>query len=314
MIASEELEINIDLQDKFAHANPNPVLSSSTGGELKFINPAASIFMQELGLEHVNDLLPVDHKGLVKACQKTRVTLTSDCSIRGRNIAWSYQPIDESDVVYIFGYDVSKYQSKKTTVEILPEVNPNPVILSTIDGVLEFVNPAAISLLQDFQLEDVTEVLPVNHVDLLQAAANSKIVLIEENKLKDRTIVWAYKSPEENGTICIYGYDISNFKSKMFSVEGIPRASLSPVLSADTDGMPKYINYALSKILGELGLDTVEDILPQRHTSLVRACLATNTPLIEDHKTSNRNIIWSYYPVEGSDFIYICGREQCSVN
>jgi len=314
MIASEEFEINIDLQDKFAIANPNPVLSSFADGVIKFINPAASILIQELELSHISSLLPDDHKGLVKACQRTRVTLTSDCIIQGRNITWSYQSMDESDVVYIYGYDVLKYQSNNTSVEILPKVNPNPVILSTIDGVLEFVNPAATSLLQNLQLEEITDILPVNHTCLLRASANSKIVLIEEKKIKDRTIVWVYKSPESNGAVCIYGYDISNFKSKLFSVEGIPRASLSPVLSADNEGMPKYINYAISNILDELGLDTVEDILPLRHTSLVRACLATNTPLIEDHKTSNRSLIWTYHPVEGSDFIYICGQDQYGVN
>lgn len=302
------LEKKIDSQDEFVYENPNPVLSFEVEGGLSSVNPAALNLMQELGLKYVNDLLPDDHCGLVKACQKTRTTLTSKNKICGRNIVWSYQPAYESDTVFIYGYDISKYKPQMPVQNVLPKLNPSPIILSTVEGVFEFANPAVSSLLNDLILNNVTDMLPINHLGLLKAALKTQVLLTEERSINGTTIAWTYKLSESNGSICINGYDISHSTSKMFSIEGMPRFNVKPVVSADTDGVPRFINYATSAIINKLGFNSVEDILPKRHSGLIKACLTTNTPLIEEYQTPDRSIYWSYHPIEGSNYIYMCGH------
>ena len=106
----------------FPQANPNPVLSSGPEGALKFVNPAASQLLRDLKLERLEDILPRNHPGLVKACLKTRTSLTDERKTAGRTIAWAYCPIDNSDVIYIYGHDVSDYLSDAGGVEGLPKM------------------------------------------------------------------------------------------------------------------------------------------------------------------------------------------------
>lgn len=293
----------------FAEANPNPVLSSSIDGVLMFRNPATKRLLQELKLENVEDILPLDHKSLVKACLKTRTTLTQIYHTGGRSIEWSYTSIEGANLVYIYGHDISEYQSEASAINVLPKANPNPVISSTVDGDLKFTNLAVSKLLQDLQLVNVADVLPFNHAGLLQACATTRIPLTEERNIDGRVLVWTYNSFDDSNDIYIYGHDLNKCNSKMFCTEGIPRTNPSPVLSTDMDGVPRFINHATSRILEELGLKKVEDILPYRHASLVRACLTTHTPLTEERQTCDRTIIWSYHPIEDSKFIYIYGHD-----
>jgi len=305
-------QINIDTSHehsvKFAEMNPNPVLSADMDGVLLFRNPASIRLLNELQLERIENLLPADHNSLVKACLNTGATLTQMCHTGRRSIEWSYIAIEDANFAYIYGHDVSDYQVDNVAA-VLPKANPNPVISYTAEGVLKFSNLAVSNLLQNMHLVNVEEILPVNHEGLLKACVATNVPLTEERNVEDKTIVWSYKSFEDSGDIYIYGHDLSTCSSKMFCTEGIPRTNPSPVLSTDSEGVPRFINHATSRILQELKLDKVEDILPECHKSLVRACLTTKTPLTEERQNHGRTIIWSYHPIDDSDFIYIYGHD-----
>jgi hypothetical protein len=73
-------------QVSFADANPNPVLSSRIDGVLQFVNPATLQLLRDLGLERVEDILPDNHKELVRNCQKTGTRLTKERNTRGRTL------------------------------------------------------------------------------------------------------------------------------------------------------------------------------------------------------------------------------------
>jgi len=305
-----ESESNKNLQDKFVQANPSPVLSSGSDGVLQFVNPAASELMRELELEMYDDMLPADHKGLVKACLKIGVTLTGKRVLAGRTLAWSYKSSEEeSETVYIYGHDISEYTSAGTAINVLPKANPNPVISSTVEGVLKFTNPAVSKLLKDLQLVDAADVLPLDHKGLLQACAATKAPLTEERDVDGRILIWTYKSFGDSDDIFIFGHDLINCSSKMFCTGDIPNENPSPVLSMDVEGEAKFINGATFEMLEELGLDKVENILPADHKGMVKACHVTNTPLTKQHQVAGKTIIWSYHPVDGSDVIYIYGHE-----
>jgi AraC-like DNA-binding protein len=87
--------------------SPQPVLSSEWDGIPQFVNPATSQLLEELQLENVEDILPPNHKGLVKACMKTSTPLTEKHSTGGRTIVWSYHPTNNNNEIYIYGQTVS---------------------------------------------------------------------------------------------------------------------------------------------------------------------------------------------------------------
>jgi hypothetical protein len=95
--------------ESLPEANPNPVLSTGPDGVPQFTNPATSQLLQELHVKNVYDILPVDHKGLAKACLKTSTPLSKQRKVTGRTIVWSYRPVDDRDVVYIYGHDITPY-------------------------------------------------------------------------------------------------------------------------------------------------------------------------------------------------------------
>ena len=97
-------------------ANPNPVISCRPDGVLKTANPATKRLLRELKLESAEDILPVIHKGLVKACLKTATPLSEERLVNGRTIVWSYQPTDNCDAVYIYGHDISAHDEETVTI------------------------------------------------------------------------------------------------------------------------------------------------------------------------------------------------------
>jgi hypothetical protein len=290
-------------------SNPSPVLSYGANGEMHFVNPAASQLLQDLGMKDAGEILPLDHKALAKACLETNTALIRECKVGGRTLAWLYQSISGSDEIYIYGHDVSDYQSSISDAMGFPMSNPSPVLTSGADGELHFVNPATSQLLQDLGVGHVGEILPRNHLALVKASLKTSTPLTEERKVGGRTLVWLYRSISGSDEIYIYGHDISGCDPKIFCIEGFPRANPNPIFSSGADGVPRYMNYATSQLLQELGLEATEDILPHNHKELVKACLTTNAPIIRERKIGGRTIIWSYYPIDDSDLIYIYGHD-----
>jgi hypothetical protein len=294
---------------EFPRANPSPVLSYGTDGELHFVNPATSELLLELGMEDVGEILPREHKELAAACLKASTALIKECKVAGRTLVWLYHSISDSDEIYIYGHDVSDYQSSTSHELDFPKANPSPVLTSGVDGELHFVNPATEQLLYDLRMEDVEKILPHNHKALVTACLKFGTPLTEECKVAGRNIVWLYRSISGSDDVYIYGHDISGCDPKIFCIEGFPKANPNPIFSAGADGVPRHMNYATSQLIQDLELESTEDILPRNHKELVNACLKTSAPLIRERKVGGRTIIWSYHPIDDSDLIYIYGHD-----
>ncbi len=296
-------------QDKFAQANPSPVLSSAGDGTLQFVNPAALKLMHDLALEQVEDLLPVSHKGLVRACLKTGVTLTEKCQMSDRNIVWMYKSADESDVVYVYGHDISAYQAETPSSTGLPEANPNPVLVYDLDGEVQFKNRAVSRLVKALKLANIEGILPVNHKKLVETCIKTKMPAAGDRYSGEHSIVWSYQLSAKGTTIQIYGYDVTNQHPENFSNNSFPEINPSPVITSDPYGELRYTNSATSLLLLDLGLDNIKDLLPDEHKGLIKACHSTNTPLTKQHQAGEKILSWSYHPVAGSDVIYIYGHD-----
>lgn len=294
---------------EFPRANPNPVLSTYRDGTLDFINPAASQLLEELELAHIEDMLPRNHRELLKACLETDTALTEERKVSGRTIVWSYHSLDDNDVIHIYGHDISAYTAHDSGATALPAVNPNPVLSATPDGVLQFVNPAVSQLLQDLGLETVEEILPRNHVWLVNACQNTSRALTDERKIAGRTFVWSYHSVEDSDVIYIYGHDVSGYISQTTGAAGLSSVNTDPVFSAIPDGNLQIVNPAASRLLKELELETAVEILPDNHEGLMKACRKTGATLTEERKRAGRTIAWSYHRISTSDEIYIYGHD-----
>ena len=300
-----------DGQTKFAEVNPNPVLSSGADGALHFVNPATTQLLRALRLERVEDILPGDHKELVRICLKTGIRLTQECESGGRTLTWSYQSVADGDEIYIYGHDITDYQTATSDAMEFPRSNPSPVLSYGADGKLHFVNRATSQLLLDLGIEDVEEILPRNHKELVKACLKTSTPLTEECKVGGRNLVWLYRSISDSDSdrIYIYGHDISGCNPRIFCIEGFPKANPNPIFSSGTDGVPRFMNYATSHLLQDLELENTEEILPRNHKELVNACLKTSEPLIRERKVGDRTIVWSYHPIDDSDLIYIYGHD-----
>jgi hypothetical protein len=292
---------------EFPMANPSPVLSSGADGTLHFANPATSQLLQELELEDIKAILPCNHDELIKACLKTTTPITEEHKVGGRTLAWLYRAASGNDEIYIYGHDVSGYRSGTSGAQEFPMANPSPVLSSGADGVLHFVNPATSQLLQDLGLKDFKAILPRNHDGLIKDCLKTTTTITEERKVGGRTLAWLYRSASDSDEVYIYGHDISGCDPKVFCIEGFPKANPNPIFSSGADGKPRYMNHAAAQLIDRLGFESTEDILPHNHIELVHVCLNTNEAITRERQVSGRTIIWSYYPIDESDLIYIYG-------
>jgi hypothetical protein len=305
----EKRESNTISNEKFAKANPSPVLSSNAEGVLQFINSAADKLMHDIAAETIDDLLPSNHKGLVRACLATGVTLTEECQLDGRNVVWSYQPIGKKDVVHIYGYDVTRFHLQQPYSKSLPEANPNPVLTYNSDGVLIFKNSALLKLLDNLGRKKIEDILPVNHASLMEYCYATESSVTEERLASGRVIVWSYKLLDACGGLCIYGFDVTAYGTDRQHSKALPDINPNPVLTSDSDGVLKFTNNAVSQLLIDFKVEAVSGILPADHVGIVKACFLTNTPLNTQTTKCGKTFNWSYLPVDGSDVVYIYGHD-----
>ena len=305
-----EFDNDEEIGDAFALADPNPVLSADAEGILQYINPAVTSLMHDVGVVRADDLLPSDHKGMVKACLKTGVTLTEECQLLGgRNVVWSYQAIGKNDVVHIYGYDVTRFHLQQPYSKSLPEANPNPVLTYNTEGELVFKNSALLKLLDSLGLETAEDVLPVNHASLMEYCFKTESPATEERLTGSKNIVWSYQLLDHCGDLCIYGFDVTAYDTGRKDRKALPDVNPSPVITANSDGAVQFTNDAVCQLLLDFQLEKVEDILPVEHVGIVKACFLTSTPLNVRNTKCGEIFNWSYLPVDGSDVVYIYGHD-----
>ena len=202
-----------------------------------------------------------------------------------------------------------QYKDGRNQSTGFPKANPNPVLSVGPDGMPQYINPAASHLLKEIGLQNVEYILPTNHRMLVKNCLETRTPMSEERKIAGRTIVWSYCPIDDNETVHLYGNDIYEHLSDSPGVNRFYRENPDPVLSLEQDGVAHFVNPATLRLLEELELENIEDILPLNHKSLVKACLKTSTPLAEECSATGRTIVWSYYPTNNSDSIYIYSRE-----
>lgn len=95
---------------KFLDLDPYPILSASSNGNIHFMNPSARKALRDSRQNHIEALLPANHRGLVQACIETEALVEGERSVEDFQFAWSYQPVSGEKEAYIFGVDIGAYQ------------------------------------------------------------------------------------------------------------------------------------------------------------------------------------------------------------
>ena len=88
--------------------NPSPVLQCDANGVPLHVNPAAEKVSRELGFDSVRGLLPRNHEQLVRSTlEKDESVQQVEAGLGDRIFSWTYCPDRETDVVYLFGVDIT---------------------------------------------------------------------------------------------------------------------------------------------------------------------------------------------------------------
>lgn len=308
--------INLCQSDKGA------VFISASDGKLHGANELADKLISEINL--FEKFLPSDHTGLVQACLKTRHSLKRKCDLDGLSIIWTYQAIDcvekdelnssgdivdKKDCIYLCakGFSSSNDSVLAEWLETLSINNILPEMLFNQNGELKCINSQVKKWLGDFNLVEIKDMLPFNHNELIQVSFSEKISLTDARGINGKTYVWTYE-PSIDG-VKVYARDLSVVKCKIPEHKKVLHKNYDLELTVDESGSTKCINFAAYKLLDELQLTGINDILPSRHKGLIKACRMTNTLLTDKCKLENRNIIWSYHPDDDGSGVNVYGYE-----
>lgn len=93
----------------FPIKNPNPFLTFSGDGTIKYMNPAAAQTLREIGLDSVDEFLPANHGTLTTDCMVTRSGFRDiEVEVAGRVYSFGYYPNPSGDDVFVYVMDVTE--------------------------------------------------------------------------------------------------------------------------------------------------------------------------------------------------------------
>lgn len=93
----------------FPIKNPNPFMTFSGDGALKYMNPAASQTLRDLELESIDEFLPANHADLVADCMMTRSGFRDiEVAAKGRVFSFGYYPNPSGDDVFVYVMDITE--------------------------------------------------------------------------------------------------------------------------------------------------------------------------------------------------------------
>jgi len=92
-------------------------------------------------------------------------------------------------------------------------------------------------------------------------------------------------------------------------LSALPEGNPHPVLICRGVGGFAYGNPAAQRLVDELGLSALEDLLPPGHLSAKRKCLASNRPSKGITSVAGRVISWSYWPNQAERSVHLYGVE-----
>jgi hypothetical protein len=122
----------------FFRNNPNPILIFSPDGDVVRANPSAERLLRRLHLQET-DLLPAEHRQIVKACLEGRLQDHGvEIAVNDRIFALTYHSLSSFRMVYLYAIEITEY--RRAEADLL-QIAANTVALAKL----------AVSRLQSFR-------------------------------------------------------------------------------------------------------------------------------------------------------------------
>ncbi|MCI0873931.1 MAG: adenylate/guanylate cyclase domain-containing protein [Chloroflexi bacterium] len=275
--------------NKFPDLNPNPVMKMTGDGTLDYANAAADAVVDAMGMVVGGKFSPDIIRSIEDICHdRTDEPLL----VSGDGRTYSLKPVytPEFEITNIYGLDITA----RIAMNKFPDQNPNPVLRVSIDGNLEYANPASEPICKAMGIE-IGEKLPAVLMQQFSKIADSGSSETIEVEADDRVFSLLLVAVFEFNCINIYGTDITAMKV----LNKFPDLNPSPVMRMSPEGRLEYANSAGAPVVRAMGME-VGDLFSPEMLSTIEALRSgkSSDPL----EVSGEGRTYSLTPVHTREF------------
>ena len=275
--------------NKFPDLNPNPVMKMTGDGTLDYANAAADAVVNAMGMVVGGKFSPDIIRSIEDICHdRTEEPLL----VSGDGRTYSLKPVytPEFEITNIYGLDITA----RIAMNKFPDQNPNPVLRVSIDGNLEYANPASEPICKAMGIE-IGEKLPADLMQQFSKIADGGSSETIEVEADDRVFSLLVVAVFEFNCINIYGTDITAMKV----LNKFPDLNPSPVMRMSPEGRLEYANSAAAPVVRAMGME-VGDLFSPEMLSTIEALRSgkSSDPL----EVSGEGRTYSLTPVHTREF------------
>ena len=275
--------------NKFPDLNPNPVMKMTGDGTLDYANAAADAVVDAMGMVVGGKFSPDIIRSIEDICHdRTEEPLL----VSGDGRTYSLKPVYTPgfEITNIYGLDITA----RIAMNKFPDQNPNPVLRVSIDGNLEYANPASEPICKAMGIE-IGEKLPADLMQQFSKIADGGSSETIEVEADDRVFSLLVVAVLEFNCINIYGTDITAMKV----LNKFPDLNPSPVMRMSPEGRLEYANSAAAPVVRAMGME-VGDLFSPEMLSTIKALRSgkSSDPL----EVSGEGRTYSLTPVHTREF------------
>jgi class 3 adenylate cyclase len=139
-------EAQVQAINRFPDQNPHPVMRMSREGHLLYANLSSEPIRRALGVE-VGDTLPADFAARLRAVARGDKGMEHErVELVHEHRTYALLPVDVRDLGFfnIYGTDITAQKA----IDKFPAQNPNPVLRTSLEGVLIYANQASAPIVE----------------------------------------------------------------------------------------------------------------------------------------------------------------------
>ncbi len=274
----------------FPEANPNIVLSLNSKQEITYMNSATSIILGDIGIsrEKMSFCLPENLKDLIEIMLKENSGMQNiRVNVNDHILSWSFHPVVGQDIIHCYANDITQEVLQTEEINKLSTVatqSSNIVMITNLDGVIEYVNPY-FTFVTGYESEEVVG----DKASIIRSGATSKELYSDlwnsitkgitwtgkiENRKKNGDLYWESKtiSPitNENDETISYisvGSDITNeLKTQQQLIESEKHSAIATLAAGVAHEFKNYLggiignaSFSLDEIDSDDGLELAKE-------------------------------------------------------